>query len=193
MNYIGDISKNDFIVLKQAAEMYKNILEFGVGASTQVILNYTSGNFLSIDTSSEWVDLTKKNLSYLNINKPINMMMYHEFKPSLDDSYDFVFNDGVDELRLEFGLSIFPYIKIGGIIAYHDTRRNKDILNVTSLINKYHNEIDLIEVNKYGSNITVIRKKKEEPYEDWNIAEGKTYLKKGGYIFKDTIPPPHMA
>ena len=34
MIYIGDISKQDFLVLKGLAESSLNILEFGVGAST---------------------------------------------------------------------------------------------------------------------------------------------------------------
>lgn len=192
MNYIGDISKNDFLVLKEAAMKYTNILEFGVGASTQVILNYTSGRFVSIDTSQEWIDLTRKNLEYLNINKPLDMLLYNEFKPSPDDKYDFVFNDGVDNMRSTFGLFIFPYIQVGGVLAYHDTRRGGDMMNVVELIKKYYNEIDLIEMNKNSSNITLIRKKQHEPYQEWNIAEEKISLRKGGSVFKDVTPPPHM-
>lgn len=192
MNYIGDISKNDFLVLKEAAMKYTNILEFGVGASTQVILNYTSGRFVSIDTSQEWIDLTRKNLEYLNINKPLDMLLYNEFKPSPDEKYDFVFNDGVDNMRSTFGLFIFPYIQVGGVLAYHDTRRNGDMMNVVELIKKYYNEIDLVEMNKNSSNITLIRKKQYQPYEEWNIAEEKISLAKGGSVFKDVTPPPHM-
>jgi predicted O-methyltransferase YrrM len=192
MNYIGDISKNDFLVLQEAAMKYENILEFGVGASTQVILNYTSGNFTSIDTSPEWIDLTRKNLEYLNINKPLDILLYEDFQPSTDDKYDFVFNDGVDHFRSVFGIFIFPYIKVGGVLAYHDTRRGGDMMNVIELVRKYYNEIDVIEMNKNNSNITLVRKKEHQPYEEWNIAEGKINLRKGGSVFKDTIPPPHM-
>lgn len=190
MNYIGDISKNDFLVLQEAATKYKNILEFGVGASTQVILNYTSGSFVSIDTSQDWIDITKKNIEFLNINKPLDILTYDEFKPS--GSYDFVFNDGVDHLRSSFGIFIFPYIQVGGVLAYHDTRRGGDMMNVLELVKRYFNEIDVIEMNKNNSNITFIRKKQYQPYEEWNVAEGKISLPKGGSVFKDTPIPPHM-
>jgi predicted O-methyltransferase YrrM len=190
MQYMGDLSINDFLLLKELASKSRNILEFGVGASTQIILNYTSGKVTSIDTSDEWIQLTKKNLEYLNIiNKPIDFQKYENFKPTIDSEYDFVFNDGIDALRNNFGILIFQNIKIGGILAYHDTRRLRDIKNVNNVINTYYNEIDLVEINKNNSNITLIRKKKYEPYENWNIVEKKIELIKGVYIAKDTIYP----
>jgi predicted O-methyltransferase YrrM len=192
MLYIGDISKNDFLVIKELATNHKSILEFGVGASTQVIANFTSGKFTAIDTSHEWIELTKKNLEYLNISNTFESILYNNFVPPFDIKYDFVFNDGIDELRSPFGIYIFPYIEVGGILAYHDTRRPQDVMNVTNLINTYYNEIDLIEVNKNGSNITLIKKKKYEPYEDWNIVEEKISLTKGGSVPKGVILPPHM-
>jgi predicted O-methyltransferase YrrM len=192
MEYIGDISKNDFLVLKELASKSMNILEFGVGASTQIILNYSFGNVTSIDTSDDWIELTKKNLAYLDIKKPINFQKYENFKPIIDTKYDFVFNDGIDSLRNSFGVFIFEHIKVGGILAYHDTRRLRDIKNVSNLLHRYHNEIDLIEINKNQSNITLIRKKNYEPYEDWNIVEKKIPLNKGAHIFKNMTPPPHM-
>lgn len=192
MQYIGDLSRNDFLILKELASNSTNILEFGVGASTQIILNYTFGKVTSIDTSDEWIQLTKKNLEYLNINKPIDFQKYEDFRPNIDTKYDFVFNDGIDALRNNFGILIFENLKVGGVLAYHDTRRSIDIKNVSNLINKYHNEIDLIEINKNQSNITLIRKKNYEPYENWNIVEEKIQLIKGGYVFKNTVPPPYM-
>ena len=98
--YIGDISKNDSIVLSELAAQSKNILEFGVGASTQVIAAFAKGKFTSIDTSIEWIDKTKKNLHLLEINLPINFCLYKDFLPS-HDKYDFIFNDGLDSLRRE--------------------------------------------------------------------------------------------
>jgi len=88
MDYIGDISTNDFLILKELAIKSTNILEFGVGASTQIILNYTHGIVTSIDTSDEWIELTKKNLQYLNINKSIDFQRYENFQPSTDIKYD---------------------------------------------------------------------------------------------------------
>ena len=56
IEYIGDISKADALVLKELAENATAILEFGCGASTQVMSVYTKNRIISIDTSQEWID-----------------------------------------------------------------------------------------------------------------------------------------
>ena len=179
MVYIGDISHEDYLVLRKLAEESKNILEFGVGASTQVISRYSNGEFTTIDTSSEWIEKTKANILQLGFNIYPEFSLYDDFKPS--GKYNFVFNDGVDNLRLSFALMIWDYIPPGGVIAFHDTRRPNDVANVTALINAKFNEIDKIEMNKNHSNITLIHKKEPEPYKDWNITEGRVNFKPKGY------------
>ena len=94
MNYIGDLSKYDYEILKNLSLESNNMLEFGVGASTQILRNFSNGNLTSIETSSFWIDMTKKNLKYLNIEKDINFLLYEDFKPK-SEKYDFIFNDGV--------------------------------------------------------------------------------------------------
>jgi len=185
MIYIGDISKKDYLVLKELAEKSQNILEFGVGASTQVISNYCTGDFTSIDTSDYWIEFTKKNIAHLEIKNCANFMSYHSFKPK--GEYDFIFDDGVDNLRNEFAINMWKHLKIGGYIAFHDTRRKQDISNVTNLILNYFNEIEDVNINKNGSNIIVIKKKIYEPYEEWNIAEERSDLLPKGYP-----KPPHF-
>lgn len=169
MDYIGDISNADFLVLKEFALKSENILEFGVGASTQVIANYNKGAFTTLDTSEHWINLTKKNITYLGIKEDTTFLLYNNFKPI--GTYDFVFNDGVDHLRNEFGLKIWEYIKVGGVLAYHDTRRQGDVNNVIQVISKHFNEISDVQFNVNSSNITLIYKKELQPYYDWNIAE----------------------
>jgi hypothetical protein len=195
MNYIGDLSKYDYEVLKELSSNSTNILEFGVGASTQILRNFSDGNLTSIETSMFWIDVTKRNLKYLNIEKDVNFLLYEEFNPIVEQ-FDLVFNDGIDSLRSEFGVNIWKNLKVGGIIAYHDTRRRKDIENVVQLVNNFRYEIESIIFNKDNSNITIIKKKikddklyndfididkilTDSPYYDWNDSENKIKLSNG--------------
>ena len=58
-------------------------------------------------------------------------------------------------------------------MAFHDTRRERDIDNVMRLLAHYALEIKKVEFNKDNSNITIIEKGNRLEYEDWNVAEGK--------------------
>ena len=179
MIYIGDISKQDFLVLKGLAESSLNILEFGVGASTQVISNYCTGKFVSVDTEEYWINKTKLNLDHLKIKKVAEFKRYDKFTP--EGEYDFIFNDGVDHLRSDFAINMWSFLKVGGYLAYHDTRRHQDMNNVLNLISRYFNEIESVELNKNHSNITVVKKKTYEPYEDWNAIEERNNLLPKGF------------
>lgn len=176
IKYIGDISKQDADVLAEYAHLSDEILEFGVGASTQVICHYTSGNFTAIETNNDWIEKTKGNLSYLNINKEIMFMLYDDFFASpRHQKYDMIFNDGVDGLRLEFGLYAFDkLLRPNGVLLFHDQRRTGDVHNMAEVIRNYSAYIESVHINYKESNITVI-KKRETPlfYEDWNVIEGK--------------------
>lgn len=175
--YIGDISKADASILAKYAGSASRILEFGVGASTQVIgsYKYDTTKFESIDTDRLWIEKTKENLDLLQIKHPI-FTAYEDFKPQVLYPYpefDFVFDDGADNLRLPFAMMIWPYIQVGGVLAFHDTRRGGDARNLVEVIASHHNEISMVEVNKDGSNISIITKKKHEPYTNWQVDENK--------------------
>jgi predicted O-methyltransferase YrrM len=208
MNYLGDLSKNDYELLKTLGSNSKNILEFGVGASTQILRNFSDGNITSLETSPFWIDITKKNLIFLKIEKYISFSLYEEFDAG-GKKYDLIFNDGVDSLRNEFGIKFWQNLEIGGIIAYHDTRRRQDIQNVINLINSFKDEIESIVFNKNNSNITVIKKKAKDgiffndiidlnkilsefSYYDWNDAEKKIRLKYGISINSGCDIPEHL-
>ena len=45
--------------------------------------------------------------------------------------------------------------------------------NVLEIVGRYFLEIDSIQLNEASSNITVLKKKVAEPWEDWNIVEGR--------------------
>lgn len=169
--YIGDISREDAFVLKEFAEKSSSILEFGCGASTQVLSKYSKNEIISIDTSQEWIDKTIKNIRLLEIEKmPLFKIYNNSFVSGL---FDFVFNDGIDEYRKKFALDIWHNIKIGGILSFHDTRRWQDYKYVTEFIYLNYNEISKIYPNYKSSNITLITKKEEQPYVNWQETENK--------------------
>lgn len=169
--YIGDISKADAGILKQLAGPAKNILEFGVGASTQVITKYSDGNFTSVETDPDWIVRTKENMKLLGITKEPVFADYYTFLP--EGEYDLIFDDGADEFRLDFAYKTWPYLKIGGYMLFHDTRRGKDVDNIAEFVRKNSPYIESVYINKDHSNITVIKKKQGEFYENWNEVEGR--------------------
>lgn len=176
--YIGDVSKADAEVLAYYAAKSKNILEFGCGASTQIMSFNTGSNILSVDTEFLWIDKTRGNLDLLGIGENVRFEDYGVFMRDLNNTaisreYDFVFDDGADHLRVDFARIIWPHIKIGGRLAFHDTRRFHDFANALGLLAYYQNEIDKVYFNTAKSNITIIQKKIAEPYDNWQISENK--------------------
>ena len=194
IKYIGDISKNDALVLEYFASNAKEILEFGMGASTQVLSNYKEGNITSIETNSDWIEKTRKNIDLLRIDSQVNMMLYDDFMAQEHTKkYDLIFNDGVDHLRREFGLYAFDkLLKPNGVILFHDQRRTGDVHNMAEVIRIYSAYIEWVQINYKESNITVIKKRSNPDalfYEDWNVIEEK----KGWESGQGDIPESEIA
>lgn len=179
IDYIGDISKADALVLKELAETHTAILEFGPGASTQVLAAYTSGHITSVETEEEWIEKAKANLMRLGLREP-RFILYEEFMECPGGPYDLVFDDGVTGYRLDFALLAWKQLKYGGSLCLHDTRTTREVKNVAELLVAYSAEIHSMTVNKDHSNITVIRKKPPEHYENWNLIEGREPWQIGG-------------
>lgn len=178
IKYIGDISMMDAQVLCQMAQEHHTILEFGCGASTQVIAKYkaNSSSFRSIDTSQEWIDKTIQNLGLLGISSfSVEFEQYEDFMGKLkpENQYDFIFDDGADSLRKDFALKIWPHLATHGHLALHDTRRPHDFRNVLEILATFQNEIGAVYFNTNGSNITTIQKVQPKPYDNWQIRESK--------------------
>jgi len=171
INYIGDISKADSIILRDFAKQSSNILEFGVGASTQVLAAYAKGKVTSTETAQEWIDRTKANLKLLNITTEVDFKDYYSFEPS--GEYDLIFDDGATEFRLPFAVLTWKYLKIGGYLLIHDTRTSREIELVGEFIKLCSPEIESVIINKDHSNITVFKKKEAEFYINWNITENR--------------------
>lgn len=172
INYIGDISKKDAEVLAIEAAFAEDILEFGVGASTQVLAKYSYAKMLSIDTEPVWIEKTKQNIEYLEIKpKDLQFMDYNAFMNKPYGMYDFIFNDGGDGERRNFALKVWPNLKVGNCMAFHDTRRAHDFRNVLEVIAHYQDEISNVHFNYQGSNITLVYKRTPQPYVNWQIEE----------------------
>lgn len=168
--YIGDISIQDAFVLKMLAENSINALEFGCGASTQVIRHYSKGSVRSVDTEQIWIDRTKRNLQLLGINTNVDFFLYGD-NPITDRKYDFIFSDGLPELRLDFAMKHWDMLSPNGVLAFHDTRREHDFNLCLQLMQAKCHEIESAMFNVHDSNITVIHKRKPIFYDDWNKTE----------------------
>lgn len=174
MKYLGDLSRRDVQVLAEYAARADGIVEFGVGASTQVIAEHCPdrGWFHSIDTSEEWIKRTQENLRKLNIYRVPSFVTWERWLCLETLPADLAFDDGIDDLRCEFALRIWPKLKIGGVLLIHDTRHLEHIeRTIVPLIHEFHSEIDAIRFNEQGSNIAAVVKKISEPYVNWNECE----------------------
>lgn len=168
--YIGDLSTNDAKVLKLCAENSSAILEFGVGASTQVLRHYSTGPMVSVETMQEWIDRTRANFNLVEVKGEVDFRGYND---DIKGRYDFIFVDGHKSLRKEFALRTWRYLRYGGAMAFHDTRKDYHIDYVGDIIKEYFRQIESIGVNFLESNITIIRKRKELKYENWNQTESR--------------------
>lgn len=171
MIYIGDISKQDAKLLADHAFYADRILEFGVGASTQVLRHNSRGEMISVETSPEWIEKTKENFKLLGINKTVDFRDYYTFKP--DGVYDLIFDDGATEFRLPFAQLVWGNLAIGGYFLLHDTRTDREVKVVSELVKLYSPEIESIFMNKDNSNITIIKKTTAKFYENWNVVENR--------------------
>lgn len=190
IKFIGDLSIQDVDVLIKYAKKSKSLLEFGVGGSTQIISQCSLSNLVSIETDPSWIEITRKRLHKLKTESRVHFYTYDEANSVLNANFDFIFVDGVDNLRLEFAYNTWKLLNIGGVMLFHDTRRLHDFANVMSLCQAVHNEVELIEVNAkaedgVSSNITIVHKKKHEPYVNWNEVEGKEGWATGSIMDSD--------
>ena len=169
--YIGDISKQDALVLQGLAREATSILEFGSGASTQVLTAYSDCPVRSVETEPRWIKKTQKRLKDLGLRE-IVFSSYIEFEADPGKGYDLVFDGGVVDLRREFAILAWSLLKVGGRLRLHDTRSPKPIKDIAVLLERFALSIRSIYVNKDGSNITVFEKGPTVVYRNWNREEG---------------------
>ena len=173
--FIGDLSLQDADVISEYASKSKSILEFGVGGSTQLLAQSNADLIISVETSTDWIELTKKRLNQIDNTRPVQIM---DYTTKFDTKFDLIFVDGVDNLRRQFAIETWQYLNTDGVMLFHDTRRLQDFQNAVSVAEQYFLEISKISVNVnasdgVSSNITVLHKKQHVPYINWNLSEGK--------------------
>lgn len=174
--YIGDLSQNDAFILKGLAEESTAILEFGVGASTQILRHYSKGPMITLETLQEWIDHTIENLKLVEVKGEVKFIRYGD---NISGKFDLIFVDGHKRLRDEFAAHNFKHLTYGGLIVFHDTRRQFHIDYISEFIAKFYLEIQTIEINPSNTNLTIIKKRRGLKYVNWNVVENRLGWKCG--------------
>lgn len=178
IDYIGDLSRRDAELLRDLAQHARRILEFGVGASTQIFAVYGRGTVDSVETEPAWIAKTVRNIAALRMPvAPVEFHAYETFKPA--GEYDLIFVDGRQDLRLPFAHLTWPALARGGVMAFHDTRRGKDVRNVCAVIEHWSSAVETVTLNARCSHTTTIQKRAALPFEDYNALEGRTLAQLG--------------
>lgn len=179
IKYIGDLSREDAAILTCYASRAHSILEFGVGASTQIIAQVLpeDATFVSIDTEMKWIKQTRRYLERLGVADKAQLCDAATWTPADDQRFDLIFDDGYGPWRGEFAQRAWNWLTVGGTMLFHDTRRPQDVRNVLHLIAERFDEITVVHWNEavdaVSSNITAVVKKKREGYVNWNVVEGR--------------------
>lgn len=169
IKFIGDLSAQDASVLQTHGKASKNILEFGAGGSTQIFSQCCPETLVSVETCSSWIEVTNRRIEELTA--PHTSPIWAAYGEYPIKKYDLIFVDGIDEKRLDFALSTWRLLSIGGVMLFHDTRRERDARNAFSMVSSNFNEVRLVTVNENNSNITVIHKGEQLPYVNWQQSE----------------------
>jgi predicted O-methyltransferase YrrM len=192
LRYVGDLSREDADLLARLAREADRILEYGVGASTQIFAQAATPRteILSLDTEDHWIDRTRVLLDELVSGHGVRLRRFQRLTV-LDDlangSFDLVFDDGHEDLRLEFGLVSWRLLGTGGKFVLHDTRRRGDMGNVLLLAARFFREIERIDLNPGGSSLSILHKCPRKPYFDWNKQEDRAAWEMGEEDLDTTI------
>jgi predicted O-methyltransferase YrrM len=192
LRYVGDLSREDAEILAELASTANRILEYGVGASTQILAQSVApgADVLSLDTDDYWIYRTRAILEEMVPGHRVRLQRFErltELDDLIDGSFDLIFDDGHDDLRLEFGLASWRMLKTGGRFVLHDTRRRGDVANVLFLAARYFREIERIDLNPSASNVSILHKCVRKPYVDWNKEESRTAWEMGEDDLQTTI------
>lgn len=188
IKFIGDLSLEDADILAKYAKQSVNILEFGVGGSTQIFSQCFPSTFVAVDNNQFWIDVTNKRIQSLenkvnprfHLWNPDNVSVdpYHIFSDYNEGFFDTIFIDGFWHYRKMFANASWNLLKPGGVVIFHDTKRHFDFEIAIDFAKEKYTEIKLIKTNAEASNgkssnMTVLHKKVAEPYVNWHETEGK--------------------
>lgn len=178
IKFVGDLSLQDADILAMYGRKSSSILEFGCGGSTQIFSQCKPQSLVSVDTSRQWIDVTKKRLQKV-VGTEVHFVLTDNWLNNIPPgTYDLIFVDGIDHLRRKFAIDYWDKLKDNGVMIFHDTRRFADFQNAAWVAQLHFNEISQIDVNAKAScgnssNMTVLHKKPLENYVNWNHVEGK--------------------
>lgn len=170
IKFIGDLSVQDALVLEMHARAAKSILEFGAGGSTQIFSQCCPETLVSVETSSFWIEVTNRRIEELVV--PHTTPIWAPYGAHPAGQYNLIFVDGIDEKRLDFALSTWKLLPAGGVMLFHDTRRERDARNVFATATANFSEVRSVVLNANNSNTSVICKGVSLPYVNWNHVEG---------------------
>jgi len=85
--------------------------------------------------------------------------------------YDFIFVDGVASLRYSFAMQTWDLLDVGGIMMFHDSKRQWTANFISKMIEHYYDEISNISISYLDSNMVTIKKCSKRPYYNWNDIE----------------------
>lgn len=179
--WVGDLSLPDADVLVSLGSKAKRILEFGVGGSTHLLSQCKPDILICLDTSGEWLEITKVKLAKIE-NKTQPTLVHYELLDEVlafnKEPFQLIFVDGVDDLRIDFANRTWDHLAVGGVMVFHDTRRPQDMVNALNTTMKFYTEVETVFLNANdslgnASNMTVLLKKANEPYVNWNFNEGR--------------------
>ena len=171
IEFVGDLSVEDSNVLLDLASASSSILEFGVGGSTQIFAQCKPSLLLCVETDKLWAHAVLDRVAshFPQATQPI-MIGYNE---NFYQKFNLIFVDGIDEKRLDFALNTWESLEYGGLMLFHDTRRQRDLQNALAVADAFREEVEGMLVNFLDSNITVLHKRKSRlVYENWNATEG---------------------
>ena len=171
--FVGDLSRADMQVLAEYAMRHRRILEFGAGASTQILAMRGHGDdsFVCVETDPLWVDRTRENLRRLGARREPLFISWALWEESTHAEFDLVFVDGKDDLREAFALRAWPMLGEGGVMLWHDCRQPHIVERVLALVRRFHEEVESVALSLGGSNMAAIRKRVALPYEHWGENE----------------------
>lgn len=182
MNFIGDLSCEDANLLAKYARTANSILEFGAGGSTQIIAMSKPENakFLCVETDQKWIDRTRSNLSDIGLLSAVEFVEFEKWVFQVPGvNYDMIFVDGYKPIRESFFRRWFPWLKVGGHILVHDTRRLGDLRYLLKCCLEFWMEVDTIQINAENSNISVVTKRHCLPHRNWTQSECREQWESG--------------
>jgi precorrin-6B methylase 2 len=172
IEFVGDLSLSDARELARLGSGANNILEFGVGGSTQIFAQCCPKIFVSIDTDRAWIERTSENLKKISHEKwTVPWLDNYPYTP--DQFFDLIFVDGHPSKRLDFAMQVWSHLKVGGKMVFHDTRRFEYFRELAWVMQSFFKEVSKVEINVSGSNLSVITKCAPVHYENWNFTENK--------------------